>query len=175
MLLCQSGGGGGGGGVGGSAVSHAPPAWTKYWAPIRVLDLSRNNLEGIEALLVVEALAAGDGHSKSGGGEDDGGGATFRKGPPGAGARGGAAAGENRTIVYPLESLEELRLNGNELHGLPRDMHRVLPSLVRLELYGNRIGGIKAPERPLMRLKVRGGGVLLSRERRVGPPTIRGP
>lgn len=132
---------------------RAPPAWTKYWAPIQVLDLSRNNLEGIESLLVVETLAAGDG-DKSGGGDDGGDGARKGSGAE-AEAGAGAAAGEKRsTFVYPLERLEELRLNGNELHGLPRDMGRVLPSLVRLELYGNRIGGIKAPGRPLMRLKV---------------------
>eukprot|EP00752_Nemacystus_decipiens_P009048 g8079.t1 len=145
VLLCQPGGGGGAD-VG--AVPQAPPSWTTYWAPIQVLDLSRNNLEGIESLLVVEVLAGGVGDDQNSARSRDSGGTG-----EGSGVAARAAAAEKRTYVYPLEKLEDLRLNENKLHGLPRDMDRVLPSLARLELYGNRIGGIKAPERPLMRLK----------------------
>lgn len=165
LLSCAAAGGG-------AALSQAPPAWTNYWSPMKVLDLSRNDLEGIESLLVVETLAAGDadeGHGAQGiaaaataaasdpsGGEEKGGGGGAGKKGSDAAAAAAAAARENRAFVYPLEQLEELMLNGNRLHGLPRDMDRVLPSLVRLELYGNRIKGIKAPERPLLRLKVPG-------------------
>lgn len=110
---------------------------------MQVLDLSRNDLEGIDSLLMVELPTGND---SSGGG---GGGGVDTKGSQAAG--GGGA----RKQLFPLENLQELKLNGNRLHGLPGDMAQALPSLVKLELYGNQIAEIRSPKDPLLRLKVR--------------------
>ncbi|CAB1096057.1 unnamed protein product [Ectocarpus sp. CCAP 1310/34] len=115
-----------------------PLAWTKSWSPIQVMDLSGNDLEGIDSLLMVETLpgVAGGVVSKDGGAGNQ------------------SEAGGRRTApVYPLAGLRELRLNGNMLHGLPGNMALVLPSLEKLELSGNWIEEIRAPRAPLPSLK----------------------
>lgn len=147
---------------GAEAVVPAPLPWTTYWAPMQVMDLSRNDLEGIDSLLVVE-VPTGNDSSGGGGGDDDL--EAARKSSSGAAGGGGAVGAKGseadgggegpRKQVFPLENLQELKLNWNRLHGLPGDMARVLPSLVKLELYGNRIEEIRPPDGPLLRLKVR--------------------
>ncbi|CAM9396487.1 unnamed protein product [Scytosiphon promiscuus] len=139
-------------------------AWTQSWSPVQVMDLSRNDLQGIDSLLVVEApCAAGD--DRAADAPETPQGAPWDDGPVGPVGDGGAAAGGRRRgrqraastttkLTFPLAGLQELRLNGNQLHGLPGDMARVLPSLVKLELYGNQIEEIKTPlPGPLRALK----------------------